>query len=337
MKESQSPKTFQAMVVEEDSEGHFQRHIQTRLIDELPPGDILVKVHYSSLNYKDALSASGNKGVTRTYPHTPGIDAAGIVDESNDPRFRPGDRVIVTSYDLGMNTAGGLGQYIRVPADWVVPMPENLSPRESMMYGTAGLTAALAVHKLKMFGAKPDQGPVVVTGATGGVGSLSIMLLAREKFKVVAATGKMHEQKYLTELGAEAVIHRDEVSDQSGRPLLSAQWSGAIDTVGGTILSTLIRAAKQEGVIASCGNAASHKLDINVYPFILRGVNLVGIDSGNCRMKLRKKIWAKLADEWKLPKLNTMVSECSLLELDGEIEKMLNGQQTGRILVNLWR
>lgn len=336
MTNSQSSKSFQALVVEVDSKGNYHRSIQTRTVDELPAGDVLVKVQYSSLNYKDALSASGNKGVTKQYPHTPGIDAAGIVDNSDDPRFRPGDHVIVTSYDLGMNTDGGFGQYIRVPAEWVVPMPENLSQRESMMYGTAGLTAALAVQKIKRFGVRPDQGPVVVTGATGGVGSLSVMLLAREKFEVVAATGKMHEQKYLKELGANTVIHRDEVSDQSDSPLLSAQWNGAIDTVGGNILSALIRSAKQEGVVASCGNAASYKLDINVYPFILRGINLVGIDSGNCRMKLRKIIWTKLANGWKLPKINTIIRECTLMELDKEIEKMLNGQQTGRILINLW-
>ena len=244
---------FRAMVVSKINEKDFIRQITERSINELPEGEVLVRVRFSSLNYKDGLSCTGNPGVTRNYPHTPGIDASGEVAESSDSRFKVGDSVIVTSYDLGMNTSGGFGQYIRVPADWVVPLPDGLSVKEAMIYGTAGYTAALSVHALLKHGVTPDQGEVVVTGSTGGVGSVSVALLSNLGYNVVAATGKTEETEFLRRLGAEEIIHRDEVNDESRKPLLRERWVGAVDTVGGTTLATLLKAIKRGGAVAATG------------------------------------------------------------------------------------
>lgn len=328
-------KTFQAFVVEEAANGAFKRVIKTRNISDLPDGEVLIRVSYSSLNYKDALSAVGNKGVTKNYPHTPGVDAAGVVEQSENTDFKPGDEVLVTGYDLGMNTDGGFGQYIRVPAGWIVKLPQNLSLMESMMYGTAGFTAALALYRMIQNGLKPENGEVVVTGASGGVGSISVGLLNQNGFSVVAATGKTGEKEYFKSIGAQYVIHRDELNDQSGRLLLKSRWAGGIDTVGGHMLATLLQSTKLWGSVAACGNAASYDLNTNVYPFILRGVSLLGIDSGNCPMSIREKIWNLLAGKWKLKNLKSIVHECILEELDPEIDKILSGGQRGRVVVNL--
>jgi acrylyl-CoA reductase (NADPH) len=222
---------FKAMIVTETADKQFIRAIGDKHISDLPEGEVLIKVQYSSLNYKDALSASGNKGVTRKYPHTPGIDAAGLVAASTDPAFKPGDQVLVTGYDLGMNTAGGFEEYIRVPAAWVVPLPAGLSLRESMVYGTAGFTAALSCFKLINYGVTPDRGPVLVTGATGGVGSIALAILAQSGYTVAAVTSKLNEAPYLQQLGAKEVIGVAEADDQSGRPLLKPRWAGVVDTV----------------------------------------------------------------------------------------------------------
>jgi acrylyl-CoA reductase (NADPH) len=243
---------FQALVVHETAESQFERRIEERSLADLPQRDVLIRVHYSSLNYKDALSASGHRGVTRNYPHTPGIDAAGVVKESSDDRFEPGDRVLVTGYDLGMNTCGGFGQYVRVPAEWVVKVPRDLSLRESMIYGTAGVTAGLSVLKLQAQGVTPDQGEILVTGATGGVGSLAVGILAGDGYPVVAATGKLEAAQFLLDLGAREVVHRDEVRDTSGRPLLGGRWAGAIDTVGGEYLATALKSTRTDGVVTCC-------------------------------------------------------------------------------------
>lgn len=330
-----SSNKFKALVVSELEKGVFARKIESRAIEDLPGHEVLVRVHYSSLNYKDALSATGDKGVTQNYPHTPGIDAAGIVEESSDKRFQEGDKVIVTSYDLGQNTPGGFGQYIRVPDDWVVPLPEGLTLRESMILGSAGFTAAYGVYKLQQNGAYPESGEVLVTGATGGVGSLAVTLLAREGYRVVAATGKTDQTDYLENLGANRIIHRDEVKNDSGRPLLHSKWAGVIDTVGGIMLDTAIRQTKHNGTVACCGNILGHELHTDVYPFILRGVSLMGIDSGICLMPLRKKIWSLLAGKWKPKNLEEMAKEVVLEQLEQEIKKILRGGQAGRILVNL--
>jgi putative YhdH/YhfP family quinone oxidoreductase len=332
-----SQKKFKALIVKETEEKIFTREISERSIDELPEGDILVRVNYSSLNYKDALSASGNRGVTKNYPHTPGIDTAGIIEESASDEFLPGDEVIVTSYDLGMNTSGGFGQYIRVPAGWVIKCPDTLTLKESMVYGTAGFTAALSVFKMQQQGVSPDQGEILVTGATGGVGSIAVAILAKGGYHVVAASGKMAEKQFLLDLGAKQVIHRDEVTDTSGRPVVKGRWAGVIDTVGGDILATAIKSTKYGGVVTCCGNVASPELPITVFPFILRGVSLLGIDSANCPADIRQKIWNKLAGEWKLENLDSLTKEISLEELDQNIELILKGKLKGRTVVNLMK
>ncbi len=327
--------TFKALVVEEQPNGLFDRKIKQWPIENLPDNEVLIEVHYSSLNYKDALSASGNKGVTKTYPHIPGIDAAGIVVESKNSQFSSGDKVMVTSYDLGQNTPGGFGKYIRVPASWIVPLPQNLSLQESMVIGTAGFTAAIGVHHLRHNDITPKSGEILVTGATGGVGVMAIAILSYLGYNVTAATGKMDQKEFLTNTGATTIIHRDKVKDESSRPLLSSKWGGAIDTVGGIMLDTTLRQTQHNGTVACCGNVLGHELHTNVYPFILRGVHLAGIDSGNCKMELRKQLWQKLADEWKPSNMDQLAKEVSLEELNKEINRILKGKQVGRILVNL--
>lgn len=327
--------TFRALVVEEAPDGSYPRVIKQRSTADLPGHDVLVDVHYSALNYKDALSATGNKGVTQQFPHTPGVDAAGIVAESSDERFSAGDEVIVTSFDLGQNTPGGFGEFIRVPGDWVVPLPKGLTLRESMMLGTAGFTTAYGVHHLIRNGTKPDNGPVLVTGATGGVGSLAVALLNLNKFEVVAATGKTDQTDYLQSIGAKKVIHRDEISDDTGKPLLKSRWAGSLDTVGGAMLDVVIRQTNHNGTVACCGNILGGKLNTSIYPFILRGVSLMGIDSGICLMPMRRKIWDLLANDWKPDCLDTICRECTLSELNDEIDKILSGGQVGKVLVNL--
>jgi putative YhdH/YhfP family quinone oxidoreductase len=323
------------MVVSEAADGTYQREIAERSVDDLPPGEILIRVQYSSLNYKDALSAVGNKGVTKKYPHTPGVDAAGVVEESAVDFIKPGDEVVVTGYDLGMNTAGGFGEYVRVPADWIVKKPAGLTLRESMIYGTAGFTAALSVYKLTSNGVAPDQGEVLVTGAPGGVGSIALSILAKMGFDVVAVNGVVDQTEYLTGLGAKRVIGPDEATDTSSRPLLKGLWAGAVDTVGGDILATAIKTVNYGGTVTCCGNAASHELPINVYPFILRGVSLLGIDSVNCPTAVRLPIWDKLATEWKLDHLETIADEIGMDDLNERIELILQGKNRGRAIVSL--
>ncbi|WP_037372610.1 YhdH/YhfP family quinone oxidoreductase [Anaerovorax odorimutans] len=326
---------FKAIVVSENENGEFSRNIVTKDISSLPSGDVLINVKYSSLNYKDALSATGNKGVTRKYPHTPGVDAAGIVKESTNENFKIGDQVIVTGYDLGMNTSGGFGQYIRVPAEWIVKLPKNFSLKESMILGTAGFTAALSVSKLVNYKIKPDDGEILVTGATGGVGSVAVSILSKLGYNVIAATGKSQLKDMLLKLGAKDIILRDELDDQSGKPLIKGRWAGAIDTVGGNILATVLKSTQYGGCVTCCGNVASHKLLTTVYPFILRGVSLMGVDSVQCPMNLRTELWDKLSADWKPDNLHENVEEVTLKELDDKIEKILNGQLKGRTIVNL--
>lgn len=328
-------KQFKAMIVEEVEPKQFARRIGQKAIDDLPAGEVLIRVHYSSLNYKDALSATGNRGVTRNFPHTPGIDAAGVVEESQSAEFSAGDQVVVIGYDLGMNTAGGFGQYIRVPAAWVAKLPAGLSLKESMIYGTAGFTAALSVHKLLTAGVKPEQGQVVVTGATGGVGSVAVGILAQEGFEVVAATGKTDEAEFLKTLGAAEVVDRSEFDDDSGRPMLRGTYAGAVDTVGGNTLATLLKTTQYGGAVTCCGMVAGANFTSSVFPFILRGVSLLGVDSVECDMSVRHLIWPKIATEWKLDQLSTLVKERTLETLENEIELILQGKQRGRVVVDL--
>ena len=327
--------TFRALVVRKNDDGSCQRGIEFRRLDELPEGEVLIRVRYSSLNYKDALSAIGNRGVTRRYPHTPGIDAAGQVCSSTVSDFSPGMNVLCMGYDLGMNTSGGFGEYIRVPASWVMELPAGLSLLESMQLGTAGLTAAQCVYALVAHDLQPDTGPVLVTGATGGVGSLAVRLLAHLGYRVAAVTGKIDQEPYLRDLGASDVIGREQLLRGTGRMLLRERWAGVVDTVGGTILANAIKATRYGGMVTCCGNAASADLPLNVYPFILRGVTLAGIDSANCPMVRRREIWSQLAGSWKLTGLETLARTVPLAELNPEIEKMLQGQARGRVVVDL--
>lgn len=329
------PETFKAIQAEENSSGSIRPALKEVSLDSLPAHEVLIRVEYSSLNYKDALSATGNRGITRNYPHTPGIDACGTVIYSADQSFKKGDQVLVCGYDLGMNTPGGFGQYIQVPADWVMPLPEGLSMSESMMLGTAGFTAALALHKMEMNGQKPGNGPVLVTGAGGGLGSLAINILSRSGYQVIAATGKTSAHEYFKSIGAAQVIDREQVTDKSGKLLLRQRWAGVIDTVGGNILSTAIRACQPHGNVAVCGNASSFELAVNVYPFILNGVNLLGIDSATCPMELRKQVWKKLADDWRPEALKIISREISLEALPEHIHLLLEGKIRGRMYINL--
>lgn len=311
-----------------------KREIQERSIDDLPPGEVTIRVRYSSLNYKDALSASGNKGVTRNYPHTPGIDAAGEVTHSDSPDFAVGDAVLVTGYDLGMNTSGGFAAAIRVPADWVVPLPAGLDAREAMVYGTAGFTAAQAVGKITAAVA-PDAGEVVVSGARGGVGTMALAMLHKLGYKTVAVTRNPDTAESLRELGVNEIISNQQVIGEAKRPLLSARWAAGLDTVGGDVLAGMLKAAEHRATFTCCGNAASIELPISVFPFILRGVTLAGIDSQNCPMPQRRQIWARLAAAWKLDAAALPITEVSLDELEGRIEAMLAGSHSGRTLVRI--
>ena len=330
------PQNFKAMIVSETADQKFVREIRQKGLEDLPAGELLIEVQYSSLNYKDALSASGNKGVTRKYPHTPGVDAAGVVATSSTAQFGVGDEVIVTGFDLGMNTPGGFGQYISVPAAWAVKLPQGLTLKESMGYGTAGLTAALCILRLMAFGLTKDSGEVLVTGATGGVGSIAVGILSKLGFNVVAATGKAEATDFLKGLGAQTIISREEANDTSGRPLQKGRWAGTVDTVGGNILATAIKSTKYGGLVAACGNAMSADLAVSVYPFILRGVSLLGVDSADIPMNTRLRTWQRLAQDWKLD-LSGLVSECALEELSPQIDLILKGGIRGRVVVDLNR
>ncbi len=323
---------YKAFVTRESDAG-FTNSIEDLSTSNLQKNDLLIRVSYSSLNYKDALSASGNKGVTREYPHTPGIDAVGEVVESNSSQFEVGERIVVTGYDLGMNTYGGFGQYISIPASWAISLPKELSETEAMSIGTAGLTAGLCVRKLLMNDFAPDLGDVLVTGASGGVGSVAVMILSKLGFRVTALTGKEDQIDYLESLGASSVIMRNEMEDK-GKPLQKSLYQGGVDTVGGSILSNFISQTSQRGAITCCGNVASDKLQTSVFPFILRGVSLIGIDSAESVLEVKKEIWKNFSKDWKID-LEKITKEVELDSLSHEVEKILKGEQVGRIRVNL--
>ncbi len=325
--------TFKAFWVEKNDEA-VNHSIIERKTDDLPAGEVLIKVAFSSLNFKDALSAKGMPGVTRDYPHTPGIDASGTVVNSQSNEYSEGDEVIVTGYDLGMNTAGGFGQYIRVPAKWVIKMPDGLTLEDSMILGTAGLTAGLCVDKLIRMGAGPEDGPVLVTGATGGVGSIAVMLLAKLGYEVVAMSGKAAQKDFLVSLGASRMIGREELAEANPRPMLATTWAHAVDTVGGDILSNIIKGLKDGGSVAICGLVASPKFDVTVLPFILRGVNVLGVDSVEISRAKKAQIWQLFATTWKLEKLGLVRIETGLDGLSAAIDRIFTGQMVGRTLVN---
>ena len=325
---------YKAFRIEEE-DGKFKSSIQTLPIESLPQGNVLVKVHYSSLNYKDALSATGNKGITKRYPHTPGIDAAGVVESSTDERFNVGDEVIVTGYDLGMNTAGGFGQYIRVPADWIVKLPNGLTLKEAMIIGTAGFTSGIQVARLTEQ-VKPTDGQIIVSGATGGVGSVALAILSKLGFQTVAVSGKESEHDFLRSLGATEIISRNEFLSLDKKPILSAQYAGGIDTVGGQILENIVKSLKPLGAVTTCGSVAGTELSLSVFPFILRGISLIGISAQNYPMELRQILWKKLANEWKPNQLMDLYTEITLDELSDYIQLILQGKLKGRTIVRLF-
>lgn len=326
---------FKALQVVEESAAQFKAAVVERSIEDLPAGDILIKVSFSSLNYKDALSASGNKGVTRQFPHTPGIDAAGTVVKSNVKSLQQGDEVIAIGYDLGMNTAGGFGQYIRVPAGWVVKLPPDMTLREAMIIGTAGFTAALCVEKLITNGVMPESGSVLVTGATGGVGIIAVALLHKLGYRVCASTGKPDSHELLHSLGADEIVDRAVLGNENPKPLLSEQWAGAVDVVGGETLANVIKSIRYGGSVACCGLVQSPAFKATVLPFILRGVNLLGVDSVQLPLPVKAALWQKLASDWKLSNLETLCHEIGFDELESSLRQVLAGGAIGRYVLNL--
>lgn len=324
---------FKALLVTEE-QGQYQRRVVTRHIDDLPAGEVLIRVHWSSLNYKDAMSASGNKAITRNYPHTPGIDAAGVVEASSVSELAPGDEVIVTGYDLGMDTAGGFGQYIRVPAAWVLKRPAGLSLRESMVLGTAGLTAALCIDKLERAGLSSGAGPVLVTGATGGVGSIAVAMLAHLGHEVVAVTGKADQADFLRGIGASEVMSREELQAGTNKVLLGERWAGAVDTVGGDILFNVVKSLRYDASVACCGLTAGGQFQASVFPFILRNVNLLGVDSVEQPLVAKASMWDRLSLQWKMD-LQQLAEEVTLEQLPERIDTILAGGMVGRAVVNL--
>jgi len=327
-------KTYQALESVKTEEGNVISIVEKN-VDELPEGDLLIKVSYSSLNYKDAMSASGMPGVTRNYPHTPGIDAVGEIDSSSSKNFKEGDKVIVTGYDLGMNTAGGFGQYIRVPAEWATPLPKGLSEIESMSLGTAGLTAGLSVHALEAYRGNSFEGTKsIVTGATGGVGSIALMLLSKLNSEVTAITGKKEQVDFLSGLGASEVILREDLQEVARKPIGKSLWDLGVDVVSGDVLTMLLTSLTPGGAVACSGLVGGPSFESSIFPFILRGNALLGIDSVEIPLEQKSQIWEKFSSDWKLD-LAELTKEVSLDDLENEIEKILQGNQVGRILVNL--
>jgi acrylyl-CoA reductase (NADPH) len=326
---------FTCFVVDKDQTGKVTRGLAERSVADLPTGEVLVEVAYSSLNYKDALASQAHPGVVRKLPHVPGIDAAGTVAESSDPRFRPGDAVLITGYELGAGQWGGWSRFVRVPADWVVPLPAELSLKQAMILGTAGFTAAQCVHAITLNGVKPSDGEVVVTGSTGGVGCLAVKLLSKLGYSVVAVTGKPQLESRLRDWGAQRVISRGEVSDDSPRPLLSARWASAVDTAGGGTLATILRQTKPYGVVSACGLVGGTDLPLTVHPFILRGVILAGIGSAMLPYDRRLEIWRRLSGEWRLEGLEELATTIGLQQASDYVERILRGEVVGRTVIHL--
>lgn len=315
----------------EENDGEFSSSISELELQKPEDGFVQIEVSHSSLNYKDALSASGNKGVTRNYPFVPGIDAAGTIADANSSQFTDGDEVIVTGYDMGMNTPGGFGEYINVPAEWVVKKPANLSSLEAMSIGTAGITAAASVLKI-YDSSKASELPVLVSGATGGVGSVGVMLMSKLGKEVTALTGKSSSTDFLKSIGAENIIMRDEYLEAPAKALERPLFASAIDTVGGNVLSKMLPQISPHGVVACCGNVAGIEVNTTVFPFILRGITLAGIDSAESPIEFKTSIWNKFADEWKLD-LSSMIRVVFKENLQQEIDLILEGGQQGRVVL----
>lgn len=327
--------SFDALVVNKQEE-QFSVDVQKLTINDLPEGEVLIQVHYSGVNYKDSLASIPNGNIVKNYPFVPGIDLAGVVVSSEDPRFKEGDEVIATSYEIGVSHFGGYSEYARIPAKWVVPLPAGLTLKKAMIIGTAGFTAALSVQRLQDNGVSPEKGKVLVTGATGGVGSFAISILSKLGFEVEASTGKASEQDYLTSLGATSIVPREEVFDGKIRSLGKQKWIAAVDPVGGEPLAALLSQIQYGGSVAVSGLTAGGNVPTTVYPFILRGVNLLGIDSVYCDMETRLKVWERLANVYQSENLEEFIQqEVSLAQLPEFLPTLLKAQARGRILVKL--
>ncbi|HEU5381143.1 MAG TPA: acryloyl-CoA reductase [Ktedonobacteraceae bacterium] len=329
------PATFRAFIVNKTEDG-FSAEPGRLSAADLPAGEVLIRVACSGVNYKDGLASIPDGKVVRTYPFVPGIDLAGVVEESSDARFKAGDEVIVTSYELGVSHYGGFSEYARVKADWVVPKPAGLTLTEAMALGTAGFTAALAVHQLEKNGLKPEKGPVLVTGATGGAGSVAVSILHKLGYQVTASTGKKSEHSYLRELGANEILDRSVTSAESTRPLEKELWAGCVDAVGGSTLAYLLRTTKYGGSVAAFGNTGGFNFSTTVFPFILRGVNLLGIDSVLCPMDLRRELWQRLASTYKPEKLLSAIGhEVGFEELPAALTRVLKGEARGHTIIRI--
>lgn len=326
---------FRHFLVNRDDDGQIRHRISSTSLTEQPPGEVVIRVQWSSLNYKDALAAEGHPGVAGDLPHVPGIDAAGVVASSEDARFTPGDEVLVTGYELGAPRWGGWTEYLRVPADWIVAKPANLSLRETMVLGTAGFTAAQCLIALQKNEVSPTDGPILVTGATGGVGSFAICLLSQAGYEVHAVSGKPDAGSRLQPLGAASVHARNEFEDNPQRPLLKARWAGGVDTVGGSTLTCLLKSTRIGGCVAACGLVAGDQLPLTVYPFILRGVALAGVTSASCPRATRERVWELLASEWKVAYPEDWVREVTLDEIASAIEQIKQGGVSGRVLIRM--
>lgn len=326
---------FKAFLIDQDENKKIVSSMATLDRDGLDAGEVLIRVRYSSINYKDALAATGAGKIIRRFPCAGGIDLSGEVVDSADVRFRPGDKVIATSFDIGVAHHGGYAEYARVPAAWVIPLPKGLDLFESMALGTAGFTAALAIVRMEDNGLAPANGPVIVTGATGGVGGLAIDMLSQLGYHVVALTGKEAETDYLKMLGAAEVRLRGSIDFDKVRPLEAAQWAGAVDNVGGQILHWLLATMKQAGTVASIGNAASFNLNTTVFPFILRGVSLLGVDSGYMGFPTRQRVWDRLATDLKPRHLAAVTRTIAFDDLPNAFDAFIKGEIKGRTVVDI--
>ncbi|MBC1637747.1 NADPH:quinone oxidoreductase family protein [Listeria welshimeri] len=327
-------KSFQALFIEKEAD-NTSLHFRETTLDNLPENEVTIEVHYSGINYKDGLAVLPEGKIVNQYPFIPGIDASGVVIESKSDRFQVGDEVIVTSYDFGVSYFGGYSEFIRVPAEWVVPLPQDLSLKEAMILGTAGFTAALSVDALESSGVRPETGKIAVSGATGGVGSLSTAILAKRGFSVVASSGKKDAKDFLQKFGVSEVVSREAFQPEKIRALDKQLYAGAIDCVGGKPLSYLLTAVQYGGAVTTCGMSAGGKLDTTVFPFILRGVQLLGIDSVLCPMQKRTQIWQRLATDFKLANLEELATEINFQTLPEALHQVMNGGVTGRYLVKI--
>lgn len=326
---------FKAFMVNK-TEDDFSAVVKTIELEDLPAGEVTIKVAYSSVNYKDGLASIPNGKIVRSYPFVPGIDLAGTVVRSDDSRFKEGDEVIATSYEIGVSHYGGFSEYARIPGDWIVPLPEGLNLREAMVFGTAGFTAALSVHRLEENGLTPEKGKVLVTGATGGVGSVAVAMLAKRGYHVVASTGKEMEHDYLREIGAAEIISREELVGEKVKPLDKQLWAATVDPVGGKTLSAILSKLDYNGSAAVSGLTGGTDVATTVFPFILRGINLLGIDSVYCPMETRKVLWQRMATDLKPEDLlETIQNEITLEQLPGVLSSILKGENRGRTIVKI--